>query len=118
MTTATARKSTSGRPVGVVGAVVAVAVPVLIFELCLFALYTYMVQEFDGFHIVLITATVTLVIAAVVLAWSGASLGLCLIIFTLSPAVVVVGYETIGHKHTARALGRTLSSTKSFPGSQ
>lgn len=103
--------------IGVVGAVVAVAVPVLIFELCLFALYTYMVHEFDGFHIVLITATVTLVIAAVVLAWSGASLGLCLIIITLSPAVVVVGYETIGHRHTASALGRTLSSTSAIPGS-
>ncbi len=95
---------------GVVGAVVAVAAPVLIFELCLFALYTYMVQEFDAFHIVLITATVALVVAAVILAWVGTSLGLCLIIITLSPAVVVVGYETIGHRHTASALDRALDA--------
>lgn len=97
--------------VGVVGAVVAVAVPVLLFELCLFALYTYMVQEFDTFHILLITATIALVISAVVLAAAGASIGACLIIIALSPAIVVVGYETIGYKHAERALDRTLSVT-------
>ena len=36
---------------------------------------------------------------AVALAAMGASLGVCLIIVTLSPAVVVVGYETIGKRH-------------------
>lgn len=97
--------------IGVVGAVMAVAVPVLIFELLLFALYTYMVHAFDVFHVVLIVATIAFVVTGVVLAALGTSIGVCLVIITLSPAVVVVGYETIGHKHAEKALTWTLAET-------
>lgn len=96
--------------IGTVGAVGAVAVPVLVFEIVLFAIHTYMVQGFDRFHIALMVSTILLIVLAAVLAASGASIGLCLIIVTLSPAIVVVGYETIGHKHTAAALARTLAA--------
>jgi low temperature requirement protein LtrA len=95
--------------IGTLGAVTAVAVPVLIFEIVLFALYTFMVQEFDIFHIALIVGTILMIATAVALAALGFSIGLCLIIVTLSPAVVVVGYETIGRKHAADALARTLA---------
>jgi len=100
--------------IGTAGAVTAVAVPVLIFEIVLFAVYTYMVQEFDVFHIALMVSTILLIVMAVVLGASGASIGLCLILITLSPAIVVVGYETIGHKHTAMALARTLGAGKTL----
>jgi hypothetical protein len=48
-------------------------------------------------------------VAAVVLAFLGAPLGLCLVMVTLSPAVVIVGYETLGHRHQAAVLERALS---------
>ena len=94
--------------IGTLGAVVAVAVPVLIFSIALFALYTYLVQEFDVFHIALFAGNLLLLALAIVLAASGTSISVCLIIVTLSPAVVVIGYETIGHRHAAAALERAL----------
>jgi len=95
--------------VGVFGAILAVAVPVMVFVIGLFSIYTYMLREFDPFHVTLVAATVALLVLAVVLAGLGASIGLCLIIITLAPAVTVVGYETIGHRHQAAALARTLA---------
>ena len=47
-------------------------------------------------------------VLAVALAAAGASLGVCLVIVTLSPAVVVVGFETVGHRHQAASLERAL----------
>jgi low temperature requirement protein LtrA len=94
--------------IGVPGAVLAVALPVLVFELTLFALYGYMMREIEVLHIALIVATVLLLAVALALAALGVSIGLCLIIVTLSPAIVVVGYETIGHRQAAAALERAL----------
>jgi low temperature requirement protein LtrA len=95
--------------VGVLGAIVSVAVPVLIFSIALFSLYTYLVREFDPFHVVLFVGTVLMLVFAIALAAAGASLGICLVIITLSPAVVVVGYEVLGHKHQAAVLERIES---------
>jgi low temperature requirement protein LtrA len=94
--------------VGTAGAVIAVAVPVLIFSVALFSLYTYLAREFDKLHIVLFIGTVAMLLLAIVLAAGGVSLGWCLIVITLSPAVVVVGYETVGHRHQAAMLERNL----------
>ena len=41
---------------------------------------------------------------SVVLAAAGASVAVCLLVLTLAPAVTVVGYETLGHRHMADAL--------------
>ena len=95
--------------VGVPGAVSAVAIPVLVFSVSLFTLYTYLLQEFDPFHVALFLGTVVTLVASVLLAYAGASLGLCLLVITASPAVVVVGYETIGHRHQADTLARVLA---------
>jgi hypothetical protein len=45
----------------------------------------------------------------VVVAGLGAPLGVCIILITLSPLVIVVGYEWIGHRHLAVALARVLA---------
>jgi low temperature requirement protein LtrA len=95
--------------VGVVGAILAVAIPTLIFSVTLFALYTFLLRTFDPFHIALFSGTVLLLIAAVLLATAGASLGVCLLLVTFSPAVVVVGFEVVGHRHQAEALDRILA---------
>lgn len=91
---------------GVTGAIVSVAAPVLLFSVVLFLLYTYLLHEGDPFHIGLFAGTVVVLVAAVWLAAAGGSLGISLMLVTLSPAVVVVGYETVGYRHQAAALAR------------
>jgi low temperature requirement protein LtrA len=97
--------------VDVLGAIVSVTVPMLIFSIALFSLYTYLVRAFDPLHVGLFAGTVGMLLLAVVLAAAGASIGFCLLVVTLSPAVVVVGYETVGHRHQAEVLKRALGET-------
>jgi low temperature requirement protein LtrA len=90
--------------IGVVGTVVAVAVPALVYAFALYGIYTFLVQRVDPLHIGLLAGTVLVVAFAIWLAFSGASLGVCLLVLTLGPAVTVVGYETLGHRHAAAVL--------------
>ena len=94
---------------GPVGAVLSVAIPVLIFCVALFVLYAYLVGAFDPFHIGLMAGSVAVIVVAVAIASAGASIGLSLIVVMLAPAVIVVGYETIGHRHEARMFARLES---------
>ncbi len=96
--------------IGPVAAVLTVVVPVLVFGLSLFAIYTYLMQEFDPFHILLYAGMVGVLLLAVALAGWGVSIGWCLIVAMLGPVVVVVGYETIGHRHQEAALARMSAS--------
>jgi low temperature requirement protein LtrA len=91
------------------GAVLSVAIPVLLFSAVLFSLYTYLIHEGDSFHIGLFAGTVGMLVASVWVAAVGAPLGVSLVLVTLSPAVVVVGYELLGHRHQAAALARQLA---------
>jgi len=89
-------------------AVLAVAVPILLFTVTLIAMYTLLLRTFDPFHVLLaVVATVVLAIG-VGTSFAGAPLGISLILVALSPAVIVVGFETIGHRHQADALAVTL----------
>ena len=94
--------------VGVPGAILSIAIPMFIFVISSLALYAYLVSEFDPLHFGLFAGTTAVLVLAVVLAFSGASLGLCLVIVTLSPVVIIVGYETVGHRHEAAAVERVL----------
>jgi len=94
--------------IGTVGAILAIAIPVLGFSIVNFALYGYLVRQWDPLHSVLFAGTVLTLVAAVALAAAGASLAVCLVIVTLSPAVVIVGFETFGHRHQARMLQQVL----------
>ena len=40
---------------------------------------------------------------------AGASIGTGMVVAAFSPIVVIVGYETIGHRHQAAALERALA---------
>jgi low temperature requirement protein LtrA len=99
--------------IGTVGAVLAVGVPVLIFSVALFALHGYLLRQFDSFHVWLFVGTLTLLLIAVILAVGGVPIGWCLLVVTLAPAVIVVGYETVGHRHQATMLARLLRSAES-----
>ncbi|NQX26462.1 low temperature requirement protein A [Microbacteriaceae bacterium VKM Ac-2854] len=95
--------------IGLVGTVLSVAIPVTVFMLTMFALYAWLVQSFDPFHLWLMLGTLALLAAGVVAAALGAPIGVCLILVTLAPFVVVVGYETVGHRHEAAVLEKALA---------
>ena len=95
--------------IGTLGAVLSIAVPVLLFAVTSFGLYAYLMRSTDLFHLALVAGLVALLAAAVVVAAAGGSLGICLVLVTLSPIVVVVGYETVGHRHEEELLDRMLA---------
>jgi low temperature requirement protein LtrA len=92
--------------IGVVGAVLATAIPVGIATLVYFALYSSLIRGFDPFHLALLLGTFLVLAAAVFLAANGVSLGWSLIVVTLAPVVSIVGFESVGHRHMATALAR------------
>jgi low temperature requirement protein LtrA len=95
--------------IGATATVLTVAVPVAVFVLALFALYTYLVHAGDPFHIGLLVATAAVLVLAVVLAAVGAAMAVCLVVLMLAPLVTVIGYETVGHRHMDIAVQRTLT---------
>jgi low temperature requirement protein LtrA len=95
--------------IGVVGAVLATAIPVGVATLSYFVLYSLLVRGFDPFHLGLFAVTIAVLALAVALAAQGLSLGWSLIVVMLAPVVTIVGFESIGHRHMAAALERTLN---------
>ncbi|MET3769210.1 hypothetical protein ABIB15_001898 [Marisediminicola sp. UYEF4] len=95
--------------IGTLGAILWVAVPVLISTSVRFLLYTCLPREADAFHVLLFVVTVALLALAIILAAVGASIGVCLMIVTLAPAARVVGFEGVGRRHHEAALQRTLA---------
>jgi low temperature requirement protein LtrA len=84
--------------------VLTVAIPVSVFLGLIYALYYYLVQRFDPFHVTLLGASAGVIAGAIVAALSGVSMAWCLVILMLAPAVTVVGYEMRGYRHQAAAL--------------
>jgi low temperature requirement protein LtrA len=92
--------------IGSTAAVLTVAVPVALFLVSVFALYTWLVRGVDPFHVSLLAATAAVLVLAVLLAAGGLAMAWCLAVLMLAPLVTVVGFETIGHRHMAAALER------------
>ncbi|GGI47825.1 low temperature requirement protein LtrA [Agromyces flavus] len=90
-------------------ALLTVVVPVSVFSVALFTLYTLLLREFDPFHILLFVGSIVPLVVAAWLVAAGASIGTGIVIAAFSPIVVAVGYETIGHRHQAAALERALA---------
>lgn len=97
--------------IGPVAALLASAVPVSVFLVMVYALYYWLVRQFDTLHIWLLTATAAVVLAAITAAVSGVAMAVCLVILMLAPAVTVIGYEIWGHRHKAAALANDLRLT-------
>ena len=91
------------------GAILTVAVPVTVFLVAMFALFGYLVHELDPMHVALFSGTLVLLVGGVVAVEQGAPLSAGLLLITLAPFVVVVGYEALGHRHEAAMLERVLS---------
>jgi low temperature requirement protein LtrA len=94
--------------IGAVATVLSVAVPLAVYVVMLYGLYTYLMQVADPFHIGLMIGTAAVLVLAVLLAAAGVPMAVCLIVLMLAPVVTVVGYETIGHRHQAVAIARAL----------
>jgi low temperature requirement protein LtrA len=92
--------------IGTVGAVLAVAIPVLAYATVLGALYSYLLREVDPLHVLIFAGTVAVLVVAVALAMNGVPIGVSLLVVTLSPVVAIVGFETVGHRHREESLAR------------
>ena len=90
--------------IGPVSAVLTTAVPVLVFTAGLFVVYSLLMARFDPFHALLFGGSIVALVLAVLATQAGASLGVSLLIVAAAPLVVIVGYETKGHRHQAAAL--------------
>jgi low temperature requirement protein LtrA len=88
------------------GVVLSVAIPVAVFILAIYVLYSVLMRSRDPFHLLLLGLTAVMFGIAALLVAAGASVAVCLLVLVLAPAVTVVGYETIGHRHMADALER------------
>jgi low temperature requirement protein LtrA len=95
--------------IGATATVLTVAVPLAVYMLTLFALYTFLVRAVDPFHIALLAGTAALLVLPVMLATIGAPMAVCLVVLMLAPLVPVIGYETLGYRHMAIAVQRTLA---------
>jgi low temperature requirement protein LtrA len=85
-------------------AILTLLIPVTIFTTALFALYSYLLHRIDPFHILLYIGAVLALVASGVAVAAGATVGTGIVIAACAPLVVIVGYETVGHRHQAAAL--------------
>jgi len=90
--------------IGATAMVLSVVIPVAIYALALYGLYSVLMRTRDPFHLILLAATAAILGLAVVLAEAGVGVTTCLLVVVLAPVVTVVGYETLGHRHMADAL--------------
>ena len=91
-----------------VDTVLAVAIPVGIYLVAMFVIYSLLVGDFDLLHALLLVLAAAVLVAAVALAAGGTSMAVCLLVVTAAPVVVVVGFEAVGHRHAAEIVGRRL----------
>lgn len=89
-------------------AILTLVIPVAIFTLALFAIYSYLLRAFDPFHILLFVGAILALAASAVAVAAGASVGVGIVIAACSPLIVIIGYETVGHRHQAAALAKAL----------
>jgi low temperature requirement protein LtrA len=88
------------------GIVLSVVIPFAVFALAFYVIYSLLMHTRDPFHLWLLAGMVAILGLAVVLAAADVSVAVCLLVVMLSPAVTVVGYETLGHRHMSDAMGR------------
>ncbi|MGW9630889.1 low temperature requirement protein A [Agromyces sp. NPDC055520] len=94
--------------IGDVAALLTVVVPVALFLIALFTIYALLLHDFDRFHILLFVLSLAALVGAVLAVVAGASMGVGIVLAACAPLVVIVGFETVGHRHQAAALARAL----------
>ncbi|MFD7668791.1 low temperature requirement protein A [Streptomyces sp. NPDC059788] len=89
-----------------VAVVLSLALPVGLYLLMVYLLHTLLLSAADRLHLLLISLTLAVLLAAVLLSAAGVPVAVCLLIVMLAPFVTVVGYETVGHRHQRQMLER------------
>ncbi|HEY1093093.1 MAG TPA: low temperature requirement protein A, partial [Glycomyces sp.] len=89
-------------------AILTLVIPVAIFMVALFALYSLLLLEFDPFHLLLFVGSMLALAASVAAVAAGATVGVGIVIAACAPLIVIVGYETVGHRHQSAALAKSL----------
>ncbi len=79
--------------------VLSLALPVGLYLVMVYLLHTLLLSAADSFHLLLISLTLAVLLAAVLLSVAGAAIAVCLLVLMLAPFVTVIGYETVGHRH-------------------
>jgi low temperature requirement protein LtrA len=92
--------------IGATATVLSVAIPVAVYTVVLYGLYSLLMRTADPFHVALLAGTAAILVASVALVAAGVSMPVCLVVLSLAPVVTIVGYETLGHRHVAEALER------------
>ena len=95
---------------GSVATVLTVVIPVGAYLGTVYLLYALLLRSFDGLHVILLLLTVAVLVGAVLLAMSGISMAICLLVATAAPVVTVVGFEVAGHRHAAAALAARIET--------
>lgn len=109
--------------VGYNEAVRAVAIPVAIFLVTYFVIYDSVVRRVDLFHVLLLAPALAVLVLAVVLTTTGTPFALDILLVALAPWILVIGFETIGHRHTVQHLaaldsrGSSRAASSGTPGS-
>ena len=75
-----------------------------LYILALYAIGAAFLRQRDPFHLLLLGGTAAVIALAVASVSLGLSVPWSLVILMLAPAVTVVGYETVGHRHLAHTL--------------
>ncbi len=100
------------RLIGETGAVLAVAIPVLVFVITLFSLWAFLFRSPDKVHPITVTATCLVILTSVWMATAHVPISVALIVLCFAPALVVVAYELYGHRHQARALAERSTGAR------
>lgn len=87
--------------IGVIGAVLSVAIPLAVFTVVYFGIYSLLMGRVDMLHVNLAVGMLAVLALGVVAAASGVSLGWSLLIIAIAPFVTVVVYESWGYRHVA-----------------
>ncbi|MGB4136640.1 MAG: low temperature requirement protein A [Microbacterium sp.] len=96
--------------IGPLAAMLTLVIPVGVFIVALFVLYALLMRQVDPLHFGLFAGSALALFAAVGAVGAGASLSVGIVLTVLSPLIVIVGYETVGHRHQADALARACAT--------
>ena len=98
-------------------AILTLVVPVAIFTVGIFTLYSLLLRDFDPFHLFLFVGAVLALGASVVAVAAGASIGVGIVIAVCSPLVIVAPCEGTGYEIGAVSIvkgARHLETAKIF----
>lgn len=94
---------------GSAACVATVAIPVAVYIWLVYLLHVLMLRATSRVHLVLSLLASAVLAGSVLLAATGVPIAVCLLVTTLAPVVVVIGHETVGHRHTAAAVAARVS---------